>query len=296
MSEKLTIVVTCTARKLGVATPDLHMRNLPEVSLPERADIWTARVRDAVDKRPLETLYKGEQWTTSKKMASAAAARGFEVSLLVVSAGLGLKRAADVAPAYGATFARGHEDSVARTASESRLWWSEMTLREEPGSPSLARSDKVLLVLSELYADALDADLRSLAARGVDALVVGGARDIDGLPRLRPRLELRRALGGTAISLNTRMAARWLELMDPGQPLAAPQTRDSFNDWAGQVAVVEKHERAPLSDDDVRHHVRLLRDRDPSISATRALRDLRGSGRACEQKRFHRLFGQEHAS
>ena len=120
MSEKLTIVVTCTARKLGVATPDLHMRNLPEVSLPERADIWTARVREAVDKRPLETLYKGEQWTTSKKLASAAAARGFDVSLLVVSAGLGLKRAADVAPPTGRHSHAAHEDSVATHVLSSR--------------------------------------------------------------------------------------------------------------------------------------------------------------------------------
>lgn len=297
MSEKLTIVVTCTARKAGSVDPRLQVRNLPKVSLPDRADIWARRVAEAVDKRPLDQLYKGEQWTASRSLARSACSRGFDVTLLVASAGLGIRKLTDVAPAYGATFTRGHADSVAIDVAGSRQWWDLLRAAADPDSSTrIVTSNKLLLVLSDVYADALDDDLSELARTGVDALLVGGSRDIEGLSRLRPRGELRKALGGTMTSLNLRMAARWLDLLDLDRSVADPQVGRAFDFWADQVAVPERYERAHLTDDDVVAFARELRRADPKISRTRALRRLRDSGWACEQRRFRRLFDLERAS
>lgn len=295
MGGKLTIIVTCTAGKTSTPTPGLQARSLPAVSLPERADIWNTRLAEAVDKQPLETLYKGQQWTNSQQLARFARSRGLHVSMLVASAGLGLRSVTDQAPSYGATFARGDADSVATTSFDARQWWGRLD-HGESVTGTAASSGRALLVLSDIYADALHDDLVRLGRAGLDVLLVGGSRPVDGLERLAPRLDLRSELGGSATSLNTRMAMRWLELLEPGEPLASSRARRAFDDWASEAAVVERYDRAPMSDDEVRSEVRALLSGDPSISASRALRQLRDGGRACEQRRFHRLFEQERAS
>ena len=157
-------------------------------------------------------------------------------------------------------------------------------------------SGRALIVLSDTYADALHDDLVRLGPAGLDILLVGGSRPVEGLERLAPRLDLRSVLGGSATSLNTRMAMRWLELLEPGEHLASSRARRAFDDWATEVARVERFDRAPMSDDEVRSEIRTLLSGDPSISASRALRRLRDGGRACEQKRFHRLIEQERVS
>jgi hypothetical protein len=295
MGSKLTIIVTCTAGKTGLPTPELRARSLPDATLPERADIWNVRLASAVDKQPLESLYKGQQWTSSRQLSRTARSRGFDVSLLVASAGLGLRPVTGQAPSYGATFARGDADSVASTSLEARQWWASLDHHEDLVG-AVESSGRALLVLSDIYADALHDDLVRLSRVGLDVLLVGGSRPVDGLERLAPRLDLRSALGGSATSLNTRMAMRWLELLEPSEHLSASRAHRAFDDWAREVAVVERYDRAPMSDDEVRSEVRMLLTGDPSISASRALRQLRDSGRACEQKRFHRLFEQERAS
>jgi hypothetical protein len=292
---KLTIIVTCTAGKTSLPTPELQARSLPDGTLPERADIWNARLAEAVEKQPLESLYKGQQWTSSQQLARLARSRGFEVSMHVASAGLGLRPVTGQAPSYGATFARGDADSVASTSLAARQWWASLDHHESLVG-AVESSGGALLVLSDIYADALHDDLVRLGREGLDVLLVGGSRPVDGLERLAPRLDLRSALGGSATSLNTRMAMRWLELLEPGEQIASSRAQRAFDDWASEVAVVERYDRSPMSDDEVRSEVRMLLTVDPSISASRALRQLRDGGRACEQKRFHRLFEQERAS
>jgi hypothetical protein len=49
---------------------------------------------------------------------------------------------------------------------------------------------------------------------------------------------------------------------------------------------------AAMSDDDVRRFIRERLRAEPDLRHTRMLRDLRDGGRACEQKRFRRLFMQ----
>ena len=104
MRPKLTVVVACTGRKSAPATRECLVRHLPELSLAERHDIWRHRLDENLDKMPVSDLYAGDAWRRTEAVLAAAASAGFEPTLFVASAGLGLVEASTLAPAYGATF------------------------------------------------------------------------------------------------------------------------------------------------------------------------------------------------
>jgi hypothetical protein len=111
--KKLSVVVTCTDRKMLVPPPALRVSSLPTGAVSSRLDAWTERIHAEVQRVPLSGLYKGEHWLQAHTVISAATRAGFEAELWVVSAGLGLQPATAVFPAYAATFSPGHEDSIA---------------------------------------------------------------------------------------------------------------------------------------------------------------------------------------
>jgi len=239
---------------------------------------------------PVDLLYAGDAWRRTEAVLSAAASAGFEPMLFVASAGLGLVGASSLAPAYGATFATGHADSVAGSVAGNRDWWAHFagsggnTLLEVSG-------DAVLVVLSTAYASALDADLAELAETRGDHLLVGGSRVLPGLARIRSDLGLRHALGGTSLSLNLRMAEAWL------RGLTEPKLTDASRlkcwvAWAEEVRRTEHYDRKSMTDVQVLEFIHLLKGKQPTVLRTRALRLLRDSGHACEQKRFANLFAQ----
>jgi hypothetical protein len=286
---KLTIVVNCTERKSQVPSPELCVRSLPAGTSQKRFATWRRRVDEAAPSAVLNDLYQGEAWQQARGLATDATDLGFTVKLLVASAGLGLREALSKGPAYAATFAIGHPDTVAPSGIASRTWWKSLADLDAANSLVETTDDRVLLVLSDSYARAMDDDLTALADRGGDLLLVGGARAVEGMPRLPADASLRRALGGTASSISLRMARRWLAKCSTTE-LYCPHDAAKWNRWAQSVSHTENFDRIPASDDEVRRLIRDMKSRDPSLSATRALRVVRDSGTACEQKRFGQLF------
>ena len=279
---KLTIVVTCTDRKSATPSGALSARSLPVGSVTERARVWGDRLSGPHPKYRLLDLYQGETWAQSKALAATAHSVGWQPEMLIASAGLGLRRAEDRAPSYAATFARGQLDSVAVTTADASAWWDLLPHVDapQPGSPAI-------WVLSETYASAMARHLETL--NPATSLVFGGAPGICESVRIRSDRTLRSALGGTLTSLNTRMAIRWLEIAD-GQTLTSPRVRKAWDDWARTARRPEPYNRRRLSDDSVRSLIQDMRARQPDISKTVALRQLRASGVACEQHRFSDLF------
>lgn len=286
---KLTIVVNCTERKSHKPAPELQARTLPAGNVDERVQHWKLRVQEAPPTSALIDLYQGEAWQQVRGLVGDAAKLRFDVRLLVASAGLGLRDANSKAPAYAATFAGGHQDTVATPGPATQLWWK--ALSDFEGSRSLVETadERVMLVLSENYARAMANELGALAGRGGDLLLVGGARDIEGLPRLAADMGLRRQLGGTASSITLRMARRWLSRTD-GNSLYSSIHEKRWSKWVDSVSELERYDRTPADDAALRVLIQQLKKADPSLSATRALRKLRDAGMACEQKRFGRLF------
>ncbi|MGW7751263.1 hypothetical protein ACWGK6_06775 [Streptomyces violaceusniger] len=238
----------------------------------------------------LTELYRGDHWTQARRLRDAAAKAGFEADLWVASAGLGLQPVSAAAPSYAATFSTRHADSVTTTAEGSTQWWSHLqggagraTLQE------LGKAGPVLMVLSEVYAKAMEAELRAVAAVASEALLFGGVDEIAGIQRVPADAGLRRILGGTLTSLNVRMAASWLHHCRDGE-LTSTATNDSWKKWAAGESRPEQHNRQPMTDEQVAAFIRKQTASQPGISRTRLLRALRDEGRACEQSRFANLY------
>ncbi len=292
---KLTIVVNCTERKSQTPNPKLQARSLPQEAVEKRVRQWRRRVDEAVPSSTLIDLYQGEAWQQVRGLAHDAVNLGFKVRLLVASAGLGLRDANSKGPAYAATFAGGHPDTVTPPGPASQVWWKALENFGDSDSLTETTDDRVLLVLSENYARAMHGDLEELAARGGDLLLVGGAKTVEGLPRLPADMGLRRQVGGTASSITLRIARLWLARRT-SNGVYHPNDARRWSNWAASVSQLERYDRTPASDSELRALIARLKETDPSLSATRALRSLRDTGIACEQKRFGELFRTTQAS
>lgn len=289
---KLTIVVTCTDRKSLPVESHLRVRSLPDGSIAERGTAWRRRHRRYAPTRELVDLYQGESWSQARQLVQDAASLGFTPRVLVASAGLGLRTVdGPPAPAYGATFAARQADSVAADRNGTRSWWKRLQALPNALDPDVELRGRLMLVLSEPYAIAMHDDLVALARRSSNALMFGGDREVDGLPRFASDAALRHALGGTRSSLNLRMARKWLAQLDSAD-LNDVRARHRWDRWAREVRTPELYDRVRQSDDAILEHIANLTTSDPSISRTRALRILRDSGFACEQRRFAMLFQQ----
>lgn len=288
MKTNLTIVVTCADRKSLPVAKALRHRDLPSGTPTERARMWQQRLRMGGEKRPLSSLYQGEQWGESLRLAEVARQVGFEPKIIVASAGLGLLPVSALAPAYAATFTMGKADAVAQSPEQAAAWWAQVA-RLSSDLDLAALDDLVLLVLSRSYALPMASDLARLGQAGTQSVLFGGASEIDGMVRVPSDAALRRTLGGTLSSLNQRMAIRFLELSDgPTRWLSEAHLR-RWKEWIKSSQHREVFDRRRLGDDEIRAWIEAIAARQ-AVSATAALRRYRGEGYACEQSRFGRLY------
>lgn len=289
---RLSVVVTCTDRKTSPVQPTLRAGSLPAGGVGHRLDIWSERLRTADGRVPLLDLYMGEQWVQAKAVVQAAKQAGFQPMLWVASAGVGLQPATASFPAYGATFSPGHADSVALAGGDRRRWWKG--LQDGLGGGrlvDLGRIGPVLLVLSEVYGSVLVPELQELAEGGGEGLVIGGAGKVDGVLRIPANGALRKSLGGTLTGLNARMAVSWLTQCDDAE-LMSPHTTGSWKRWMERSVQPERYNRVPMTDTEIKEFIRTSVAKEPGISRTRLHRQLRTSGRACEQRRFASLYSE----
>lgn len=285
MVRKLTLVVTCTDRKSEEPDKSLQARNLTGNDLKERACTWRRSLSGSTARIPLRRLYQGDAWTQALRLEATARNSGFDATLLVASAGLGLVFVDEEWPAYAATFSSGHADTVGDDSQAKRAWWAHIT----QGQQKLSEQAKgqTVLVLSETYSAAMAEDLSSLNERD-DVVVFGGSKDVPAEQRFPADRSLRSALGGTAGSLNVRTAIAWLDTLGPAKMLTHQDPE--WLAWVTAARQPENYARTPLTDAAVINFIKELRCERPAISKTKALRLLRENGLACEQKRFGGLF------
>lgn len=290
MSKKLTIVVTCTDRKAAVPLPQHQVRHLPAAPVEQRAEAWVDILSQATDVQPLRHLYRGEAWHQVGRLEEVARSKGFAPEVLVVSAGLGLRRIDSVAPSYAATFSSGHGDSVGKSRAEAQGWWEQVSRMPSALHLPEVLSGPALLVLSEVYASALSVDLDQLHDRD-DVVVFGGKDGVLENQRIPANLGLRKVLGGTAVSLNARMAIAWLQQQE-SVDIRASRHRQAWNAWSSEVESTTTYDRRAIDDAGLQVWIRSATRTVPGLSKTAALRMLRDSGVACEQRRFGTMFAQ----
>lgn len=307
----LDLVVGCTDRKLRPPLPYLRIGDRPVGSLASRVEDWITALQSSTDEEsPAESLYAGDHWSVVRAIA-AESRPGLDVRIWVASGGYGLIGLDTPVRAYGATFARGHADSVALNDSTYTTadWWDamanwcprgwtgprsveELARRAQPSSQSF-----VLLALSDPYVEALERDIatsRSLIPERLATISVGGATVRSGhegasLNLIRADARLKGLVGGAMHAINARVARRVLAEADRWFP-SLEGLQQLVDHWMSEAPPMPVYNRDRKSDDEVRALIAEALRRDPRITHTRLLRDLRSAGQACEQGRFRTLF------
>ena len=297
----LHIVTQCTDRKKVAAPRALQLHRFGGRDLSRRADAWIQALDCETPAASLRDLYAGEHWVASLELEALAAEQGFEPRVWVVSAGLGLVPVETKAPSYSATFSSNVDDTVLVDAvdpAKQRQAWLER-LAARPGGRTLAglcedtANAHFLCVLSRPYVQAALNDLeatqrklkdpnRLLVVTGEAPEVVSGSLAKSWVPSSS---RFQHIVGGTRIGQHARVAKK---LLSSGQ-VGAEAWRKRTQRWLAEAPSPTVFDRAPMSDLQVRLFAKLT----PHSSWSRALRALREDGKACEQKRFRRLFKEE---
>lgn len=306
----LHIVVACSERKRNAAGAPVRFADVVGRTLHERCVDWWRRLTGTPRLLPASELYAGDQWAIARELPVLAKTRGFAPSLWAASAGYGLVPAEAPLASYSATFAPNSPDCVidrgSRHADVSMIWWEELSKRLLPDSSSprslaaLAASSPrgaaMLVVVSPRYLRAVAADLEGAVAAGVDLVIVTSAPQAisknlhDCL--VPTQAALRMTLGGALPSLHVRVARRLLtELLPSG--FSGRNARHCIQQILAACPGAPVHRRERTDDDQVRAFIREAIRKKQDVSHTRLLREFRGSGRACEQKRFRDLFALE---
>jgi hypothetical protein len=287
----LHIVVTCANRKRHSVPTDLHLRSITEKHPADRFASWAGRLDNSDSARTSAIdAYAGEHWTVIRELAASPI--GKNAQLWIASAGYGLIPADAQICAYAATFSTPAADAVGPTVAEVSDWWQRLGNWVGPAAnrprtfQQLVESDRsanVIAVLSEAYQRACAQDLIA-AARLLDRdtlSVIGPPAAHAPLADLLVPINatLRHTVGGSLQALNVRAARYLLEHGDGTRraELRAAATAAAPANPPAARAVGQKMSDAEIADY-IHEHAH--------TSATHLLRQLRATGRSCEQHRF----------
>ncbi|RAO52545.1 hypothetical protein [Micromonospora saelicesensis] len=299
------IVVTCANRKNLPVPPGLRIGDLSDYLPRQRLTEWIRRLSEPDGPATAATsLYAGEHWAAALQLAASVRV---EAQLWVCSAGYGLIPATAHVRPYAATFGLRDGNSVGRSSTENLDWWRGLSewVGPDPGAPrsfyDLARTnphDTIIAVLSDTYLRPCSDDLRRAARQLRDPqrlTIVGPAQADPDLNELVVGVtaRMRPAVGGSLLALNVRVAQRLVSLVSAD---STTHRRSHLRALAHELAATAppptpRANRERMSDDEVRAFIRSLAGARPT-SATRLLRQLRDSGKSCEQARFKQLFDE----
>ena len=306
--KKLHIVLACTARKRASEPGYPRLRSVSRVPVSDRVEQWAALVSTAPRRCVAAELYAGEYWQIGMELASCAALAR-QVSVSVVSAGLGFVGLHDQVPMYEATLAARHPDSVLATSGPAapnhvrRQWWDELTRAEvlrRHGPQRLvdlaedASDTSVMVCVGRNYLDAVATDLTALAERLGDperVMVFASGRPLAGLEECWVAVSgsLRLTLGGSLSSTNLRAAKAVLAELGTLPPNSG-KARSIVATLTATAGKLPSFNRRRQRDDVILDWILDHLVGVPNASKTAALRHFRDEGKACEQARFGRLF------
>jgi hypothetical protein len=306
------ILVTCTKAKHLAPMQSLVMRQIKEVSPVARARAWIRRIAKADGPGiAASDLYAGDHWLISSQLPVEATRNGFKPKLWVISAGYGLISASAKILPYSAAFSPRHPDCVTSDLDPSGAtagfqdWWQTISRWQGPvaGEPrsfsELVRRNrraKFVLIASELYLQAVwqdvleGADILGKHAAEQLLIISAGTSAFGGLSKcaLAVDARLQPHLSGARRSLNVRAARQVLLTFRPTDRFAKIRTEYAALLAASKPLVSIQRERA--TNEEVLVFIKESLSKRSTASASHLLQTFRESGRACEQKRFGRLY------
>lgn len=305
----LHIVLSCTNRKRLGGTAYPCLREVVADDVEGRAAAWIGKVAVAHPAVAARDLYAGEYWRAGLDLAAEAGAL-LPTSTWVLSAGLGLINLDDQIPAYGATLASGHEDSVVRATDRRwarearRSWWSALASWQGPVGPDRPRrvSDLAPDGGASIVVCAGPDYLAAIAPELVDALKVLGPERLlvfgSGAPEaglestwVRVPGQLRLRFGGSMSSTGVRVALAVVDDLAKSGVFDGDQARRLVASWCEATLPLPRFERKRLSDRDIELWITSDLEAHPdSVNKFVSLRRFRDDGLACEQSRYGRLY------
>ena len=188
-------------------------------------------------------------------------------------------------------------------ANASSLWWKKLSkwkahFGERPRSLTelcgAFPKRSVLVVASKTYLNAVAEDLRGAVKEHPNpdliSIVSAGVRTMEGLTdHLLPcDARLQNVVSGARRSINTRIAKKILSEAKtvPHRTSLILRYRKLLN----EQPPIPVYDRLPLSDDEIRSFIWEHLVKDGALRHSPLLRRLRENNKACEQKRFARLF------
>jgi hypothetical protein len=297
---------SCTLTKSVAPPTHLCAGELSKDSVLARQAEWCSRI-DAWEgeRRTARELYSGGHWNVVRDLASARPG----LQCFVISAGYGLVSIdARLAP-YAATFAFGHHDSVAHARGknapqENVEWWNALCSWRPVGAKGVrsiceslmrARTSIHVFALSAFYLDAISEDLargRQQLADTSRLIIVSTGKARHGKMKgnvIPAPAELQTILGGGLISLNVRVAAEALNSI-PASDLTFEEVHKFVRALASRAKPRVHPKRCPASDTEIIYFIKKAAREERKPSYTNLLRSFRSSGRACEMRRFKKLF------
>jgi hypothetical protein len=287
------VVTICTGRKRlkAVATPAI----LTAGAQAAVSQGWRAQLVGAPARSAARDLYTGRGFGLAKLAAELA-----NSPLFIVSAGLGLVMGDTIAPAYGLTISRGHEDSISSKVVggfDATAWFADLLTGPYSSRWSHVtdnRGGRVLIAVTRPYAELVAESLSALAPEALGRLRIFGAGLSDALPAcLSPFLlpyddRLDTLFPGTKSDFAQRAMLHFVQYI-ADQPADCVIDCNAVTAALNGVEAPARPSRAQRTDDEI---LTLIAERlGPGASASRLLRTLRDrDGIACEQNRFAKLF------
>ena len=306
------VIVSCTNRKRFASVPETCARRVRGDDLGTRLARWRKNLRSAAtEDHPANDVYMGDHWSVVRTIPDVARTAGLRVQLWVCSAGYGLIRPETPIKAYQATFARGEDDYIGAGLAEDehtlQRWWDGVCSYRFPMQGEAPRTfaglaaafphTPMLVALSADYLNAVAGDLARVLARPYfyDHLAIISCGTEQPHSTWKHHLlpcdgSLACALGGALTSLNARVARYLLQSLTK-EDLTVDSLKKiamSINRTSGTPAP----SRTPQSDGSVAAFIRKGLAQFPRATKTKLLQEFRGSGQACEQKRFGAIYAQ----
>jgi len=301
---KTLLITPCSDRKSGITPDSMNATSLVAAPIDDVAAQWLRKVSENPGATKAINMYAGRSFSELRKVVQA-----WTVDLMIISAGLGLVRGDAIVPNYGITVSRSSVESVFNKISNAgvreRDWWRALKLHggeqfDFNKSVDFKKYDLVLLILTKNYSKMISDELRQISGSGIKKLRIVGVGIDKYLPeRLKPCvLPYDQRLNGpdsdfpgTMTDLPARCAVDFMNCIQSNSKLGVNLEDDIkfVSDRLSKLRMPKVPTRQKLSDEEIK---KFIQDNWVGMGTTNqgSLKNLRESGRACEQSRFAKIF------
>ena len=289
------LIVSCSNRKSVTPHPTLQIRNLNKNDLKKSSDLWHKSLNSSTNRIPAGELYVGEYWSVVRDIAKLGLVR-----IWIFSAGLGVIPYSEKIPSYGATFSKYSPDSIRNLESNNENTnenWFKLNLEKKQFGigfddlTKMLRNNPVLFAVSRSYIETIQHIL--VNGNNPQMFILGSNL---GDLRMKNIIEtpgkLRMTLGGSLQTVNIRLVEYLLtqtELLEKSTTSVA-EVSSAVERLAKNSTQLPKYERSKSTDLEIEKFIRSRFNKLKKDSHSRALRDFRNTGNACEQSRFKKIF------